>query len=175
MIQFKENDTISSPMEKSRQTERMTPEKAPFYAKGLKFSCKRCSSCCRYDSGFVFISENDLKRLSAALKMDKDGFIKTYCRWVPSVSENERLSLREKSNKDCILWDNGCTVYESRPVQCVSFPFWESVLSSNEAWEMAASACPGMNCGTLHSEEEILAAKEMRKGQMIINRAGGDE
>ena len=156
-------------MEKSKQTS------APFYAEGLKFSCKRCSSCCRYDSGYVFISENDLKRLLSALRMDRDSFLKTYCRWVQNWNGDEVVSLKEKSNKDCILWDDGCKVYEARPLQCVSFPFWETIVSSKEAWEIAAASCPGMNVGVLHSKEEIESSLETRSEQPTINRVGGDE
>jgi len=149
-------------------------EKMPFYASGLKFSCKRCSACCRYDAGFVYLSENDLKKLTSILNIEKDEFINVYCRWVPGgFSENDILSLKEKSNKDCILWDNGCKVYMSRPLQCSTFPFWKNILSSFKAWETAASACPGMNSGDLHTNDAINEALNMRSSQPIINRSSG--
>jgi len=143
-------------------------EKARFYASGLYFSCKRCSSCCRYDAGFVFLSEKDLEKIIALLKMDRDGFIKTYCRWVADWKGGEVLSLREKPNKDCILWDGGCTIYSVRPLQCVTFPFWESVVSSPDCWEMAASGCPGINSGELHTMTEINRHIEKRSCEPII-------
>jgi Fe-S-cluster containining protein len=146
---------------------------APFYACGLKFSCKRCSSCCRYDAGFVFLSENDLEKLIARLKMDRNAFIKKYCRWVTDVNGKDVLSLREKPNKDCILWDSICTVYVARPLQCRSFPFWSSVVSSAQAWAVAASGCPGMNSGEIHPEEEIGEYLRLRIIEPIINRIGG--
>jgi len=145
---------------------------APFYASGLKFSCKRCSSCCRYDAGFVFLSEKDLEKLISALKMDRNSFLKTYCRWVTDWNGKEVLSLKEKSNKDCILWDSGCTVYASRPLQCVSFPFWESIVSSPQAWEIAATGCPGINSGALHSASEIGEYVKMRSDEPVIYKKG---
>jgi len=75
-----------------------------FYAEGLKFYCKRCSSCCRHESGFVYLSENDLSRLAKGLKMDYTAFVETWCRWIPFTPGRERLSLKEKSNFDCIFW-----------------------------------------------------------------------
>jgi len=149
-------------------------EKALFYADGLKFSCKRCSSCCRYDSGFVYLSEGDIKNLLSALKMDRNNFLKTYCRWVTNWKGDEVLSLKEKSNKDCILWNDGCTVYTGRPLQCITFPFWESIVSSVEAWEIAAVSCPGINNGQLHSQKAIGRDIELRASEPIINRTGGD-
>ena len=85
---------------------------------------------------------------------------------------NELLSLKEKSNKDCILWDNGCTVYGVRPVQCVTFPFWESILASEETWEIAASGCPGINSGITHSKEAIMQKIKLRSKYPIINKTG---
>jgi len=148
----------------------------PFYASGLRFSCKRCSSCCRYDAGYVFLSENDLKKLIAELKMDRDSFIKAYCRWVKdSHNGKEVLSLKEKSNKDCILWDSGCLVYMARPVQCSTFPFWKSIVASKQAWQIAATGCPGMNTGELHSEKTIDQIIEKRTSEAIIVKQEGNQ
>jgi len=143
---------------------------APFYASGLKFSCKRCSSCCRYDSGYVFLSEKDLKKLTDRLDMDKDRFVGKYCRWVTGTRGTESLSLREKPNKDCVFWDSGCSVYNVRPLQCSSFPFWPSILSSPGGWKIAATACPGMNTGKLHSQRAIEKCVKLRGSQPIITK-----
>jgi Fe-S-cluster containining protein len=145
---------------------------AYFFESGLKFSCKRCSACCRYDAGFVYLSENDLELLTIELKMNRDGFIKAYCRWVDDYDGGKVLSLKEKSNKDCIFWEDGCKVYTARPFQCVSFPFWLSIVSSKKAWEIAATGCPGMNSGVLHSCEEIEECLKKRDLQPIISRQG---
>jgi len=143
---------------------------APFYASGLKFSCKRCSSCCRYDSGYVFLSEKDLKKLTDSLDMDKERFVGKYCRWVTGTRGTESLSLREKSNKDCVFWDAGCSVYDVRPLQCSTFPFWPSILSSPGSWKIAAAACPGMNTGELHSQGAIEKCVKLRGSQPIITK-----
>ena len=140
----------------------------PFYADGLRFSCKRCSACCRLESGFVYLSENDLSRLAKALKMEYTAFIKTWCRWVPFVQDSERLSLKERANFDCIFWKQQCTVYRARPLQCRTFPFWENVVCSPTAWEKAGSGCPGLNTGERHSGEKIdKMLRRMEKEQMI--------
>jgi len=145
--------------------------KARFYAAGLNFSCKRCSSCCRYDSGYVFLSEKDLEKLADSLGMAKDRFIKTYCRWVTGMREAESLSLREKSNNDCVFWESsGCSVYSARPLQCRSFPFWPSILSSSESWKIAAEACSGMNSGELHTQETIDRYLKLRGREPVITK-----
>jgi Fe-S-cluster containining protein len=88
--------------------------------------------------------------------MKYNEFIEVYCRWIPCGDNTEKLSLKELSNYDCIFWKNGgCTVYPSRPLQCKTFPFWESVLSSEAAWNGTSETCPGMGKGALYSKDEI--------------------
>ena len=145
---------------------------SPFYASGLRFSCARCSSCCRYDSGFVYLTEKDLQKLMAVLESDRNTFINTYCRWVSDQNGGKVLSLKEKANNDCILWEtSGCSVYSARPVQCITFPFWKSIMASQKSWEMAASGCPGMNTGKTYSGKEINDVIKLRTSSPIINRA----
>ncbi|MDR2433205.1 MAG: YkgJ family cysteine cluster protein [Treponema sp.] len=142
----------------------------PFFASGLRFSCKRCSACCRHESGFVFLSKRDLSLLAVERQMGYTEFVKVYCRWVPGERGGECLSLKEKSNYDCIFWDQGCTVYEVRPVQCRTFPFWRNVLSSPTAWELAASGCPGIGGGILHSRDRIEACLAERAAEPPVYR-----
>ncbi len=127
-----------------------------FYEKeGLAFECVRCSACCRFDPGYVFLSLQDLARLSKRMNFTKDLFIQKFCRIV-TVGEKKRLSLREKKNYDCIFWgEEGCSVYQDRPFQCRSYPFWKPFLVSRDAWDKEARSCPGMNKGKIHSVKVI--------------------
>ncbi|WP_043923414.1 YkgJ family cysteine cluster protein [Leadbettera azotonutricia] len=156
------------------QNSKKTGDSAPFYAKGLKFSCTKCSDCCRHEPGFVFLTENDFNVLSKALLMGYTQFMETCCRWVPSPDGTERLSLRERSNLDCVLWREGCLVYEARPLQCRSFPFWPSVLRSKTAWKATAMGCPGMGHGELHSADIIEGWLEQQHKENVIIRKTSD-
>jgi len=143
----------------------------PFYAEGLKFTCTRCSSCCRHESGYVYLSEIDLSRLAKKFEMDYTAFVNTWCRWIPFTQGSERLSLKEKSNFDCIFWDTpGCKVYNVRPLQCRSFPFWDYVLCSPQAWKNAGENCPGINNGQLHSMEKIEGFIKQMEEEPVIER-----
>ena len=142
----------------------------PFYAQGLRFSCVRCSACCRYESGYVYLSEKDNSLLREALNMEHGEFIKAYCRWIPSVNGTWQLSLKEKSNFDCIFWSGeGCSVYEARPLQCRTFPFWQSVLKSGKNWKITAQSCAGIGQGKLHSMDSIKKLLAIREKEPIIS------
>ena len=87
------------------------------------------------------------------MDLDPDVFEEQYTRKVGA-----RRSLIEFSNGDCVFFDNearGCTVYDLRPQQCRTWPFWPLNLQSPEEWDDVADGCPGCNNGRLYTLEEI--------------------
>ena len=108
--------------------------------------------------------------------METGEFTQVYCRWVPSERGALVLSLKEKSNGDCIFWASGlslgggCSVYEARPLQCRAFPFWQSMLSSWKNWKAAAEGCPGIGRETLHSPGTIKKWLARRQKEPIISK-----
>ena len=135
-------------------------QEGPFYASesaetGLRFTCTRCSACCRFDSGFVWLSNTDLSRLSDGLGLAVDAVLSGYCR-VVDFSGIRQLSLAEQPNMDCIFWTDGaCSIYEHRPLQCRSFPFWAPFLGSRDEWNELETMCPGVNVGEVHAPKVI--------------------
>ena len=130
-----------------------------FYQKGLHFSCQRCSFCCGHSPGFVYLSHRDLTALCAFFNMSIKDFVEKKCRWADYYYGSKVLALTEKKNYDCGLWDNGCTAYEARPVQCSTYPFWSWMLEDKQTWDDCAKDCPGMNKGKLWTFEEIEKSK----------------
>ncbi|MFP4204603.1 MAG: YkgJ family cysteine cluster protein [Spirochaetaceae bacterium] len=126
-----------------------------FFAEGLRFHCTRCSMCCRFDSGYVFLSQRDIERIADGLHTGESEVRETYCRRV-QLGPVSRLSLKEQPNKDCVFWMDGeCSIYEHRPLQCRSFPFWPANLGSRSRWDDLERECPGVNIGRRHSAREI--------------------
>jgi uncharacterized protein len=131
-----------------------------FYENGLEFSCQKCSCCCRIEPGFVYLSQTDLTKLCLWFKFTEEQFIAIYCRKV-AYRDAYVLCLREKKNYDCILWNNGCTAYGARPIQCSTYPFWSQLLKSEDAWNENKRNCPGIGRGRLWKKDEIDRMKEM--------------
>jgi len=128
--------------------------KKKFYSNGLKFKCTQCSHCCRHEPGYVFLTTDDLLVVSAHLKILPEEFIKKYCELV-DLGIVKRVSIKEKDNFDCFFWDKGCTIYEARPVQCRTYPFWPQIMESKENWDREALECPGIGQGRLYDKKEI--------------------
>ena len=85
------------------------------------------------------------------LGLEVDEFLSRYARRVGG-----RYTLKEVENYNCVmLGEKGCTVYEVRPIQCRTFPFWDENLYSRRGWKSAAESCPGMGKGRHFDFEEI--------------------
>ena len=132
-------------------------KEACFYKNGLKFSCQRCSFCCGHSPGYVYLSRKDLERLCEGTGLSVKDFVAKYCRRADYYEGKTVLALLEKPNYDCIFWDNGCSLYEFRPSQCRTYPFWAWIVKDKATWDEIAKECPGMNAtdGKLWPYEEI--------------------
>jgi Fe-S-cluster containining protein len=126
----------------------------PWFHEGLRFTCTQCGDCCSGAPGYVWVRQEDIERLAEWLKMDVDTFEKRYTRKV-----GIRRSLVEFPDGDCVFFDSQkrkCSVYEARPMQCRTWPFWESNIKSEKAWQRTCAACPGSGQGTLVPVEKVL-------------------
>jgi Fe-S-cluster containining protein len=125
----------------------------PWYKDGLKFKCTGCGDCCTGAPGYVWVNQAEIDALAERLEMDPSKFEKKYVRQI-----GVRRSLNEYKNGDCVFFDGEsrkCTVYEQRPRQCRTWPFWNSNLKSPEAWAETCESCPGSGKGKLYQLEHI--------------------
>ena len=137
-------------------------DKKPSYADGLSFTCSQCGNCCTGAPGYVWVSDVEIDRLAAHLRISRDDVIEKYCRRI-----GERFSLKERRSPqglyDCIfltevkmpakrgqvaLSKRVCGIYDVRPLQCRTWPFWDGLLASKENWDAAGQRCHGINHGS---------------------------
>lgn len=133
----------------------MENQNKKFYSQGLRFECQRCSFCCGKTPGFVYLSRTDLLRLCEHFNLGVKEFTEKYCRWADYYYGATVLALFEEKNCDCVLWNQGCSAYEARPVQCRTYPFWSWIVADSQTWNDCAKDCPGMNNGKLWNQEYI--------------------
>lgn len=132
--------------------------KDKFLSSPRHFLCTRCSRCCAGQPGFVWLSISDLDLLCNYLGMSKREFALAFCKPV-DIGIKVTLSLKEKPNNDCIfLSEQGCSVYEARPTQCRTYPFWEHLVEEDRLWMEEARECPGIGRGPLVDPEYIVEA-----------------
>jgi Fe-S-cluster containining protein len=102
----------------------------------------------------VWLTTEDMERMAAHLPLPFDEFTRRFVRKV-----GNKYSLVEKFNYDCTFLTRdktgkaGCMVYEARPMQCRTWPFWKENLKSPAAWQKASGRCPGMCDADAHHFE----------------------
>lgn len=128
--------------------------KAKFYEEGLRFQCQGSGNCCTShgEFGFVFLTLDDRRRFAKHLKTSTAAFTRKYC----DLKDGVWHLKEEATNPDCMFLKNKrCSVYEARPTQCRTWPFWPEVMNPKSWKSEVASFCPGVGKGPLISREEI--------------------
>ncbi|HUT01214.1 MAG TPA: YkgJ family cysteine cluster protein [Phycisphaerae bacterium] len=132
--------------------------KTPWYLGGLAFECAQCGRCCQGpEEGYVWVTRDDIEAIAAHLRIPVDQMDRKYVRKV-----GWRYSLVERAdNRDCIFLEADgdgrilCRIYSVRPVQCRTWPFWTTNLTTPEEWAGAGLRCPGINRGKLFDYDHI--------------------
>ena len=127
-----------------------------WFQKGLKFSCTGCGKCCTGSPGYVFLTQADLEKLAVHFNLSPAQFARKYCRF----KEGKYALLENRKTYDCVfLRDNRCTVYEARPIQCRTYPWWVENLRDQNAWEEAAKHCEGID----HPDAPLIPALQIEE------------
>lgn len=127
---------------------------------GLRFACQPgCTNCCR-ETGYVYLTEDDLKRAAAHMGISPRAFERRYV-----YRTKHLLRLRKPRGLQCpFLRDDSCSIHPAKPTQCRAFPFWPELVGSRPEWRKTARYCPGIGQGSLISIEGVLrTANEMRE------------
>ncbi len=132
---------------------------------GLSFGCTMCGNCCSGPEGYVLVNDDEIAAMARRTRMGVPEFIDVYTHMT-----DEGRSLREKQvgkGLDCVFLDREkipgkavCGLYEDRPRQCRTWPFWPSVVKSRATWERAKRMCPGIDAGKKHDLVQIRIARD---------------
>lgn len=125
----------------------------PWWKKsGIRFECQGSGRCCvsRDSYGFVYLTNKDRANLAKAIGISTSAFTRTMC------EKTDGIYHLKSDNGPCVFLKNKrCTVYEARPMQCKTWPFWPEVMNPKSWSAEVAKFCPGVGKGKLWSPEEI--------------------
>jgi len=143
-------DALAKPLLR-RIRSKIAPFSLPFYEDGLNFKCTGCGKCCKVD-GDVWLSPEEVENVinhlgcnnddaaSSSSSSSREDFRKAYIRAEVTPADGDLsqswMCLKRKDGA-CIFLDplGKCGIYDVRPVQCSTYPFWPSLLKNREAWE----------------------------------------
>jgi hypothetical protein len=111
----------------------------------LRFACQRgCINCCNME-GWVYLTEDDLKRAAKFTGMSAKAFESKYV-----YRTRHQMRLRKPPEKQCsFLQEHGCSIHPAKPTQCRTFPFWPELVERRTAWNRTGRYCPGIGKGPL--------------------------
>ncbi|MBA1438161.1 MAG: YkgJ family cysteine cluster protein [Epsilonproteobacteria bacterium] len=106
-------------------------------------ACATCEGrCCTGESGYIYVSKKEIFAIAELLGMDVNEFGVKYL-----FKKGYKYSIKENKvdeSYECVFYDkatNGCKIYQARPSQCRTFPFWEYFKTRVDELK---SECPGI-------------------------------
>jgi Fe-S-cluster containining protein len=127
--------------------------KKKFWSDGIQFQCQGSGNCCvsRGGYGYVYLTKHDRKAMAATLGLSTTAFTRRYCEMEDGI-----WKLKAGPTEDCVfLKDKKCSVYQGRPTQCRTWPFWPETLKPKAWGREISSFCPGVGKGKIWSAEEV--------------------
>ncbi len=114
-------------------------------------ACASCKGhCCRGDQGYIWVTLDNIEAIAKARNVTVNELAENYIRRVGT-----RYSLQERyENKEylCCFLDaesGQCQIYNERPEQCRSYPYWPAYAEDTEQVVKLFEECPGVSLGSL--------------------------
>jgi Fe-S-cluster containining protein len=142
------------------QTNKNSP-RSDWYQDGIKFECQGSGKCCvsHGEYGFVYVTSNDRKQMAKLLGIATAQFTRKYCEKSDGLfrlKDGSSTDPNDPEAKPCIfLKKKRCTIYEARPTQCRTWPFWPETMSAKSWAKDVAAFCPGVGKGRVWTQSEI--------------------
>ena len=90
-------------------------------------ACATCQGrCCTGESGYIYVTKTEIENIANFLDLSVEDFIKDYL-----FKKGYKYSIKEfkfGESYECVFYNrelNGCNIYDVRPKQCKTFPFWD--------------------------------------------------
>jgi len=130
--------------------------------KGFRFECQQSGKCCTShgEFGFVYLTKDDRVQMAKHLGLSRAEFEKKYCEKTDGIWH----LIERKNNPDCLfLKGKSCGVYEARPTQCRTWPFWPDNMNAKTWTKEIATFCPGVGKGRVWTKEEVQEQLSLQK------------
>ncbi len=106
-------------------------------------ACNECQGrCCTGESGYIYVTKTEALAICEDLGVNIKQLVSKYL-----FKKGYRYSIKENKigeSYECVFYDrvsNGCKIYNARPNQCKTFPFWDYFKSRIDELK---DECPGI-------------------------------
>lgn len=118
-----------------------------WFKDSLTFSCTACGKCCKSKgSNKVFLNLAETHAIADHLETNVEQFRLQYTDQSVDALNRTLLSIKKhETKKQCtFLEGNKCSIYEVRPTQCRTYPFWPQNMIGPAEWIAEAHLCEGI-------------------------------
>ncbi|MGM0426311.1 MAG: YkgJ family cysteine cluster protein [Thermodesulfobacteriota bacterium] len=124
------------------------------------FECRMCGECC-YGEGGIYLTGDEQKALARFLDISLEMLFKIYLE-----QRNGRMYIRTGTDHYCIFYKKGagCAIHPVKPLRCALWPYYSANVTDRETWEMAKTACRGLN-RECSFEDFVREADAVRAGE----------
>jgi Fe-S-cluster containining protein len=136
---------------------------------GLQFECTMCGACCSGGEGFVLFTDAEAEAIARRLKLAVPEFLARHTHMTEAGRSLKEI--QTEHGLDCVFLDRStipgkavCSLYEDRPTQCRTFPFWPEHIESRRAWQRLSKHCEGINRGSFVPVESIRIHRDLQRG-----------
>ena len=142
----------------------------------MNFSCQdscggKCCSLTAWEGAFVFLTKEDRQRLTRYLQKPIEEIAEfNFFDWTRfSTVKTFQWYLRPGKYGCQFLKTGKCQVYDARPIQCRTYPYWAENLTNDGQWtEKTKKACPGIGKGILdETRAQRLLATQTKADQEL--------
>ena len=109
----------------------------------------------------MYLTESDVAALAGAL-----GITVTAARQRYTFRDENGWTELDFRGGRCVMLDattNLCTVYDSRPTQCRTFPFWPELIRRGAWTPEAKRICEGVGNGRVVPKDEVAARLQAQR------------
>uniref|UniRef100_K3WMT9 Methyltransferase domain-containing protein n=1 Tax=Globisporangium ultimum (strain ATCC 200006 / CBS 805.95 / DAOM BR144) TaxID=431595 RepID=K3WMT9_GLOUD len=109
----------------------------------FQFKCTQCGKCCTGKGGRVRVNDREIDEIARVTAMATADIKAQYLRH--SDAEDQWFIQQTVDDTQCVFLEgNKCSIYQARPTQCRTFPWWPQNLISDYDWHVAARDCEGI-------------------------------
>lgn len=106
-------------------------------------ACSTCQGkCCTGESGYIYASAVEIEKIADFFNLSVSDFTSKYL-----FKNGYKYSIKElvhEGSHECVFYNrntNGCEIYDVRPTQCQTFPFWDYFKTRVDELKLE---CPGI-------------------------------
>jgi len=136
---------------------RSAGSKGPWYRDGLRFECTQCGGCCKAHGDYdrVYVDDDEAVAIAELLGISLEEFEEHHAVFESDSDGDRDRYLRFVDGACPFLKGTSCKVYDARPIQCRTWPFWPENLKRKVWNNEVAPFTPGVGRGRLYKRAEI--------------------